>query len=133
MVEILLKTLPFFAVIGLGYLSGMARFFSTEATAYLTRFVFYFALSAMLFGFAANLDVGAIFSWPFVFAYLAGTLAIWLVVAAVALWRGTSREEAVFEAHTGVIGNVGFLGIPMLALLLGHRPWGRCCWCSRST
>ena len=30
-----------------------------------------------------------------------------------------NREEAIFEAHTGVIGNVGFLGIPMLALLLG--------------
>jgi hypothetical protein len=119
MVEILLKTLPFFAVIGLGFLSGRAGFFSAEATAYLTRFVFYFALSAMLFGFAANLDVGAIFSWPFVFAYLLATLAVWLLVAAVALWRGTGREEAVFEAHTGVIGNVGFLGIPMLSLLLG--------------
>lgn len=119
MVEIFLKTLPFFAVIGLGFLSGRARFFSSEATVYLTRFVFYFALSAMLFGFAANLDVSAIFSWTFVFAYLLGTGSIWLVVAAVALWRGTSREEAVFEAHTGVIGNVGFLGIPMLILLLG--------------
>jgi hypothetical protein len=119
MIAILLKTLPFFAVIGLGYVSGRVRFFSPEATAYLTRFVFYFALSAMLFGFAANLDVAAIFSWPFVFAYLTATTAIWLLVAAVALWRGTSREEAVFEAHTGVIGNVGFLGIPMLVLLLG--------------
>lgn len=124
MVEILLKTLPFFAVIGLGYLSGRLQFFSVEATAYLTRFVFYFALSAMLFGFAANLDVAAIFSWPFVFAYLSGTGAIWLLMALVALWRGTSKEEAVFEAHTGVIGNVGFLGIPMLALLLGPESVG---------
>lgn len=124
MVEIFLKTLPFFAVIGLGYLSGRLRFFSADATAYLTRFVFYFALSAMLFGFAANLDVAAIFSWSFVFAYLAGTGLIWLLVAAVALWRGTNREEAVFEAHTGVIGNVGFLGIPMLALLMGPQAVG---------
>ena len=124
MVEILLKTLPFFAVIGLGYVSGRAGFFTTEATAYLTRFVFYFALSAMLFGFAANLDVAAIFSWPFLFAYLLGTAVIWLLVAAVALWRGTRPEEAVFEAHTGVIGNVGFLGIPMLALLLGPQAVG---------
>jgi malonate transporter and related proteins len=119
MLAIFLKTLPFFALIGVGYLAGRTRFFSEEATAYLTRFVFYFALSAMLFGFAANLDVAAIFSWPVVLAYLLGTSAIWLVVAAVAVARGTSREEAVFEAHTGVIGNVGFLGIPMLSLLLG--------------
>lgn len=119
MVEIFLKTLPFFAVIGLGYLSGRARFFSVEATAYLTRFVFYFALSAMLFGFAANLDIGAVFNWSFVLAYTAATLLVWLVVAAIALARRTSREVAVFEAHAGVIGNVGFLGIPMLSLLLG--------------
>jgi malonate transporter and related proteins len=124
MLAIFLKTLPFFALIGVGYLAGRTRFFSEEATAYLTRFVFYFALSAMLFGFAANLDVAAIFSWPFVFAYLLGTGAIWLVVASVALARGTSREEAVFEAHTGVIGNVGFLGIPMLSLLLGPQAVG---------
>ncbi|MES2539694.1 MAG: AEC family transporter [Pseudomonadota bacterium] len=124
MLAIFLKTLPFFALIGVGYLAGRTRFFSEEATAYLTRFVFYFALSAMLFGFAANLDVSAIFSWPFVFAYLLATTVVWLVVAAVALGRRVSREEAVFEAHTGVIGNVGFLGIPMLALLLGPEAVG---------
>ncbi|WP_128513922.1 AEC family transporter [Tabrizicola thermarum] len=124
MLSILLKTLPFFAVIGVGYIAGRTRFFSEEATAYLTRFVFYFALSAMLFGFAANLDLAAIFSWPFVFAYLLATTVVWLIVATVALARRTSAEEAVFEAHTGVIGNVGFLGIPMLALLLGPQAVG---------
>lgn len=124
MLAIFLKTLPFFAVIGLGYLAGRTRFFSSEATAYLTKFVFYFALSAMLFGFAANLDVAAIFSWQFVGAYLAGTTTVWLLVAIVARMRGSSPEEAVFEAHTGVIGNVGFLGIPMLALLLGPEAVG---------
>jgi predicted permease len=124
MLAIFLKTLPFFAVIGVGYMAGRTRFFSEEATAYLTKFVFYFALSAMLFGFAANLDVGAIFSWPFVFAYLLGTTLVWALVAVVALWRGASWEEAVFEAHTGVIGNVGFLGIPMLVLLLGPQAVG---------
>lgn len=124
MLAIFLKTLPFFALIGVGYVAGRTRFFSEEATSYLTRFVFYFALSAMLFGFAASLDVSAIFNWRFVFAYLLGTSVVWLVVCAVALTRGTSPEEAVFEAHTGVIGNVGFLGIPMLALLLGPQAVG---------
>jgi hypothetical protein len=124
MLAIFLKTLPFFAVIGLGFVAGRTRFFSEEATAYLTRFVFYFALSAMLFGFAANLDVAAIFSWRFVFAYLGGTTSVWLLIGAVSLARGTRPEEAVFEAHTGVIGNVGFLGIPMLSLLVGPQAVG---------
>lgn len=124
MLAIFLKTLPFFAVIGLGFAAGRRRFFSPEATAYLTKFVFYFALSAMLFGFAANLDLRALFSWAFVLAYLSATSVVWLIVAGVALARGSRAQEAVFEAHTGVIGNVGFLGIPMLSLLLGKAAVG---------
>jgi hypothetical protein len=119
MLPILLKTLPFFVVIGLGFAAGKTKFFSVEATAYLTKFVFYFALSAMLFGFAANLDLTEVFSWAFVWAYLSATTVVWLLVAAIALLRGTQPIEALIEAHCGVIGNVGFLGIPMLALLLG--------------
>ena len=72
MLPILLKTLPFFALIGLGYGAARARFFNEQATAYLTRFVFYFALSAMLFGFAASLSVAEIYDGPFVMAYLVG-------------------------------------------------------------
>jgi len=124
MLAILLKTLPFFAVIGLGFAAGRAKFFSVEATAYLTKFVFYFALSAMLFGFAANLDLGAVFSWAFVAAYLSASMLVYLLVAGVALLRGTGLAEAVVEAQVGVIGNVGFLGIPMLTLLLGKAAVG---------
>ena len=124
MLAILLKTLPFFAVIATGFLAGRARFLTPEATGQLTRFVFYFALSAMLFGFAANLSLTEIFNLPFVFAYLLGTGVVWAVVLAVAVLRGETREAALFEAHAGVIGNVGFLGIPMLVLLLGPQAVG---------
>ncbi|OYU19015.1 MAG: malate transporter [Rhodobacteraceae bacterium PARR1] len=124
MLAILLKTLPFFAVIATGFLAGRARFLTPEATGQLTRFVFYFALSAMLFGFAANLSLTEIFNLPFVLAYLLGTSAVWGLVLTVALIRNTGREAAVFEAHAGVIGNVGFLGIPMLALLMGPQAVG---------
>ena len=73
MLAIFLKTLPFFALIGLGYLAGRTRFFSAEATAYLTKFVFFFALSAMLFDFAANLTLADVLDGRFVAAYLWGT------------------------------------------------------------
>jgi len=124
MLAILLETLPFFAVVGLGFLAGRTGFFSSDATASLTKFVFYFALSAMIFGFAANLSLADTFSWAFVAAYLSASLLVWVVVAAAALWRGAPPVEAAMEAHAGVIGNVGFLGIPMLALLLGPAAVG---------
>lgn len=119
MAAIFMQTLPFFALIGLGYAAGRTGFFSPEATAALTRFVFYFALSAMIFSFTANLSLGEIFDWQFVWAYLAGTTVVYSIVFAVALLRGRPIDEAAFEGQCGAIGNVGFLGIPMLALLMG--------------
>lgn len=124
MLAILLKTLPFFAVIATGFLAGRFRFITPEATGQLTKFVFYFALSAMLFSFAANLSLAEIFSLPFVLAYLCATTLVWALILAIGLARGEAREAALFEAHTGVIGNVGFLGIPMLVLLLGPAAVG---------
>ncbi|MBO6624165.1 MAG: AEC family transporter [Roseicyclus sp.] len=124
MVEIFLKTLPFFALIGLGFQAGRSGFFTAEATAYLTKFVFYFALSAMLFRFAANLSLAEIFNWWFVAAYLWGCFTVYLIATAVALFRRRGIEEAAVEAQCAVIGNTGFLGVPMLVVLLGPAAAG---------
>lgn len=120
MVDIFLETLPFFLLIAVGYGAGRSGFFSAEATAYLTKFVFYFALSAMLFRFSANLALRDILDWSFIFAYLSASLVVYGLVTLVAMMRGKPVAEAAIEAQCGVIGNVGFLGIPMLALLLGE-------------
>ncbi|MCF7701320.1 AEC family transporter [Loktanella sp. M215] len=124
MLAIFLQTLPFFAIIGLGYGAGRTGFFSEAATASLTKFVFYFALSALLFRFSANLSLSEVFDWNFVLAYLCGTGAIYLVATVVAVVRRLSIAEAAVEAQVAVIGNVGFLGIPMLTLLLGPEAIG---------
>lgn len=124
MLEIFLKTLPFFALIGLGYVAGRTKFFNEEATAYLTKFVFYFALSAMLFKFSANLSMAEIFNPRLAAAYLWGTAFTYGVAMAVAFWRNTTVEIAAIEAQCAAIGNTGFLGVPMLALLLGQQAIG---------
>lgn len=120
MFEIFLKTLPFFMVIGVGYGAGRTGFFTEAATAWLTKFVFYFALSAMLFRFSANLSLAEVFDLTFVKAYLLATIVVYLLATAVALIRRIPMQEAAVEAQCATIGNVGFLGIPMLVLLLGE-------------
>jgi len=124
MVEVFLKTLPFFMLIGVGYLAAATKFFSEAASAALTRFVFYFALSAMLFRFSANLQFGDVFDIAFIGVYLAATSLVYALVTAVAVWRRLPVSEAAVEAQCGVIGNIGFLGIPMLALLMGDAAVG---------
>jgi malonate transporter len=124
MLAIFLQTLPFFAVIGMGFWSGKTGFFPPQATAYLTKFVFYFALSAMLFGFSANMSLGDIFEWRAAAAYLWACALVYLLVLSVAFLRRLPLPEAAMEAHTAIIGNTGFLGVPMLVLLLGPEAAG---------
>lgn len=124
MVEIFLRTLPFFAIIGLGYWAGRVRFMSEEATAYLTKFVFYFALSAMIFRFAANLQLAEIFNGRLVLGYLSGTAFVYCIAMAVGLLRKQGLSTAAIEAQCAVIGNVGFLGLPMFVMLFGEAAIG---------
>ncbi|MEX3017446.1 AEC family transporter [Gymnodinialimonas hymeniacidonis] len=124
MVDIFLKTLPFFALIALGFQACRTGFFTSEAAAYLTKFVFYFALSAMLFRFAANLSLAEIIDWQFVGAYLSGCIVVYLLATLIAMIRKRPVTEAAFEAQCAIIGNVGFLGIPMLVVLLGEAAAG---------
>ncbi|KIN74667.1 AEC family transporter [Sulfitobacter guttiformis] len=124
MLAIFLKTLPFFALIGLGYWAGRTRFFTAEATAYLTKFVFYFALSAMLFNFSANLSLAEVWDARLVAAYLWGTAFVYGIATLVCYFRGINVEVTAIEAQCAVIGNVGFLGVPMLTLLLGAEAIG---------
>jgi malonate transporter len=124
MLEILLKTLPFFGLIGLGYGAAKSQFFSEDASASLTKFVFYFALSAMLFRFSANLRFDEIFEPRLAAAYLWGTAFTWAIGMAIAFLRGLDLQTASIEAQCAAIGNTGFLGVPMLALLLGQQAVG---------
>ncbi|RVT83372.1 AEC family transporter [Rhodobacteraceae bacterium CCMM004] len=124
MLDILAKTLPFFAIIALGWQAGRTGFFTPQATAYLTKFVFYFALSAMLFRFAANLSFWDVWDPTLVVAYLCASVWVYVVATGVAFARGRGLEEAAVEAQCAVIGNVGFLGVPMLVLLLGEAAIG---------
>ncbi|CAM3423776.1 AEC family transporter [Paracoccus nototheniae] len=119
-----MKTLPFFALIGLGWAAAASRFFPPEGAAWLTRFVFYFALSAMLFRFAAGIDLGALFDLRFALAYLGGSAVVWAAGIAVARARGLDLAEAAMEAQCCMIGNTGFLGVPMLVVLLGDGAIG---------
>lgn len=124
MADIFLRTLPFFAIIGLGFWAGRTRFFTAEATAYLTKFVFFFALSAMLFRFAATLPFAEIFNARLIFGYLIGTAAVYGIATCIAWIRGLDVPTSAVEAQCAAIGNVGFLGLPMLALLFTEAAIG---------
>lgn len=57
-------------------------------------------------------------------AYVGGCAAVYLLVLGVARWRRLPLTDAVMEAHAAIIGNTGFLGVPMLVMLLGPEVAG---------
>jgi malonate transporter and related proteins len=124
LLAVLIQTLPFFALIGLGFGAAKRGFFGVDATAALTKFVFYFALSAMLLKFSARLDLATVFDGAYVLAYLSGTMAVYLLAVGVALVRARGLEEAAVEGQCAAIGNTGFLGVPMLTMLFGEAAIG---------
>jgi predicted permease len=118
---IFFQLFPFFALIGCGYLAVRSGFLPQQAIVHLSQFVFYFALSAMLFDFSSKLPISEIFDQQFVLAYASATISVYLLVMLVARARKCGIAEASVEAQCGVIGNVGFLAIPVLILIFGPQ------------
>lgn len=119
MLPIFLKTIPFFAIIGLGYLAARSRFFPPEAAALITKFVFYFALSAMLFKLAATLPIEDLWQPQFLMAYAIASGILYAMMLGLGILRGQGLAVSGFEAHSAVIGNVGFIGLPMFVSMFG--------------
>ena len=78
----------------------------------------------MLFRFAANLSFSEVLDWTFICAYLCGCISVYTIATGVSSIQGKSLAEGAVEAQCATIGNVGFLGIPMLVLLLGEPAIG---------
>src|SRR5687767_10455705 len=118
---ILSVTLPFFALIFLGYLAAWRRWVPIEAVPAFNGFLLYFAVPAMLFNFAANTPFDQLWKPVFLLIWGACGVAVLLAVAFVArrLMKASMRDAAFFGL-AGAVGNAGFLGVPMLVALLGE-------------
>ncbi len=78
----------------------------------------------MLFRFSANLSFDEIFEPRLASASLWGTGVTYAIGMLIAFARGLDTQTAAIEAQCAAIGNTGFLGVPMLALLLGQEAVG---------
>jgi len=119
MVEIFFQTLPFFSLIGLGFLAVKSGLLHEKATAFLSTYVFYFALSAMLFRFASQISITSLWQTDYVLSYLFACFSIYTFVWLMAHKREGNLGINAIEAQCAIIGNVGFMGIPLLISFFG--------------
>ena len=120
MSTILTVTIPFFAVIACGYAAGRFKILSDAARIGVNSFVFYFALPVLLFALMARADLAARFDWAFVAAYLIVSIGLFAVVAVTArtAFRLNMSESAILSL-SGVYGNTGYVGIPLVVVAFG--------------
>ncbi|RZI78524.1 MAG: AEC family transporter [Variovorax sp.] len=124
MLPVFLVTFPFFALIAAGYAAARRGVLPLEAIPGLNIFVLYFALPCMLFRFGASTPIGQLLDGSVALVWGLGAL---LVVGAVVKLSRNGRigwNDASFGALVAAFPNTGFMGVPLLAALLGAQAAG---------
>ncbi|HKB53503.1 MAG TPA: AEC family transporter [Ramlibacter sp.] len=119
MLDILLVTFPFFAVVLCGYVAARHRMLPLDAIGGLNSFVLYFALPCMLFRFGAQTPIRQLLDAPAVTVYLLCAVAVVTVVVRTSLDARVRWNDAAFGALVASFPNTGFMGVPLLVALLG--------------
>jgi malonate transporter and related proteins len=122
--QILLITFPFFALVLCGYLAARRGFLPQAAIPGLNTFVLYFALPCMLYRFGSGTPIAALFNPALFGVYLLCALIMVGFTTAVTLSRRIDWNNAAFGSLVAAFPNTGFMGVPLLVALLGERAAG---------
>jgi hypothetical protein len=122
--DVLLITFPFFALVLCGYLAARGGVLPQPAIPGLNAFVLFFALPCMLYRFGAQTPIAQLLDPAVAGVY--SLCAVLMVAGAVLATRGarTNWNDAAFGALVAAFPNTGFMGVPLLVALLGAQAAG---------
>jgi predicted permease len=124
MQQILLVTVPFFALVLCGWAVTRARLLPLDAIPGLNIFVLFFALPCMLYRFAATTPIVRLLDPTVSTVYLLCALLM-VALTVVTTRRGAvGWNDASFGALVAAFPNSGFMGVPLLVALLGQHAAG---------
>ena len=121
--SVLLITFPFFALVACGFIATWRGVLPQAAIPGLNAFVLFFALPCMLYRFGAQTPIHQLLDINVTLVYM--LCAAVMVGATVLLTRRRMGwNDAAFGALVAAFPNTGFMGVPMLAALLGAQSAG---------
>ena len=124
MINVLLITFPFFALVLAGYLAAKRGMLPLAAIPGLNGFVLFFALPCMLYRFGSTTPIAQLLDFSVAGVYLFCAL---VMVAMALVWSLNDRirwNDASLGALVAAFPNSGFMGVPLLVALLGPRAAG---------
>ena len=124
MLNVLLVTFPFFALVLAGFVAAHRRMIPLEAIPGLNGFVLYFALPCMLFRFGSTTPIAQLLDASVAGVYLLCALIMVGLAIAFTLGPRIRWNDASLGALVAAFPNTGFMGVPLLAALLGPQAVG---------
>ncbi len=122
--NILLVTFPFFALVAGGFVAARRRMLPLEAIPGLNGFVLFFALPAMLYRFGSTTPIARLLDASVFGVYLVCALLTVALTIAVTKRGRIGWNDASFGALVAAFPNTGFMGVPLLAALMGPASVG---------
>ena len=121
--SVLLITFPFFALVACGFIATWRGVLPQAAIPGLNAFVLFFALPCMLYRFGAQTPIHQLLDINVTLVYLLCAAAM-VGVTVLLTRRRMGWNDAAFGALVAAFPNTGFIGVPMLAALLGAQSAG---------
>ena len=122
--NILLVTFPFFALVLAGFVAAHRGWLPLDAIPGLNGFVLFFALPCLLYRFGADTPILQLLDVTLFCAYLLCALLMVGFAVAVSLNRRIGWNDAAFGALVSAFPNTGYMGVPLLVALLGAAAAG---------
>ncbi len=119
MLNVLLVTFPFFALVLAGYVAARRKMLPLEAIPGLNGFVLFFALPCMLFRFGSTTPIAQLLDASVFGVYLLCGLVMVAVTLAATMNERIRWNDGAMGALVAAFPNAGFMGVPLLAALLG--------------
>ncbi|WP_342131345.1 AEC family transporter [Hydrogenophaga sp. OTU3427] len=119
MLQVLLVTFPFFALVLAGFVAARQRMLPLEAIPGLNGFVLFFALPCMLYRFGSTTPIAQLLDGAVAGIYLLCALIMVGFSIAMSLNHRIRWNDASLGALVAAFPNTGFMGVPLIAALLG--------------
>ena len=124
MLDILLVTFPFFALVLGGYVAARRGLLPQATIPGLNTFVLYFALPCLLYRFGSSTPLPQLLDGSVFGVYLLCALVMVGFTMAVTLSHRIDWNNAAFGSLVAAFPNTGFMGVPLLVALLGAAAAG---------
>ena len=112
--------LPFFGLIGLGYICGRLFDFGEEGLAWVNVFIVYVALPCLFFVLISKTPVRELLNFSFILCTAGATITAFVMAFGIGMYASNNDiPEASIQAVAGSYANIGYMGPGLTLATLG--------------